>query len=465
MVASKPIKCVALAKSSACDQSTLKGPVNPGLFFFNLPLTKDPSISMTALWRELRAHRFLLSFGLLMVFLSGHGQTFLLSLYGGVLRETFALSHSGYGGLYSMATLMSGLLVIWLGRAIDRIALVRFSAAVIAGAACGAVLLASASAAWMLIPAFLLLRLCGQGLMAHAAQTTIARRIDQRRGTALSAINLGFPLAEALMPVTVVALMAAVGWRMSWLVLAGGLLLVALPLALWLLRAQARVSAHQQAGQSAQSVEAQETSLADLDAQSWTRAQVLQDRRFYQILPALLAPPILITALFFHQVPIAQAKGWSLGLVSSAFSVFAASHIIALVFVGPLIDRVGARRLLGVYLLPLVLALGVVGYWPGTIAAPIYLGLAGLCVGTSGTLMGALWPELYGIRHLGGIRAMVHGAMVLGTAAGPVLIGLLLDAGLSVAELSLVMATYLGVAIALVWPVALASPPVPSAPQ
>jgi len=55
---------------------------------------------MTALLHGLREHRFLLSFGFLMVFLSGHGQTFLLSLYGGVLRETFQLSHSGYGGLY-----------------------------------------------------------------------------------------------------------------------------------------------------------------------------------------------------------------------------------------------------------------------------------------------------------------------------------------------------------------------------
>jgi len=420
---------------------------------------------MKALWRELRAHRFLLSFGFLMVFLSGHGQTFLLSLYGGVLRETFTLSHSGYGGLYSLATLMSGLLVIWLGRAIDRIPLARFTTAVIVGAACGAVLLATASVAWMLIPAFLLLRLCGQGLMAHTAQTTIARRVERRRGTALSAINLGFPLAEALMPITVVALMLAVGWRTSWWVLAGGLLLLALPLALWLLRAQARVSAPTLADQSTESVQTDDTQVSDLEAMSWTRADVLQDRRFYQILPALLAPPILITALFFHQVPIAQAKGWSLALVSSAFSVFAASHIAALVFVGPLIDRVGARRLLGVYLLPLVVALGVVGYWPGAIAAPIYLGLAGLCVGTSGTLMGALWPELYGIRHLGGIRAMVHGAMVLGTAAGPVLIGLLLDAGLTVAELSLVMATYLVVAIVLVWPVALASPPARSAPR
>lgn len=394
-----------------------------------------------------------------MVFMSGPGQTFLLSLYGGVLRETFSLSHSAFGGLYSLATLMSGLLVMGLGRGVDRIALPRFTALVIAGAASGAVLLATASAAWMLLPAFVLLRLCGQGLMTHAAQTTVARYVQQGRGTAMSVISMGSPLSEAMMPATVVALMAAVGWRGSWLVLAAGLLILALPLALWLLRAQQRISNELTACPSIEPARAE----PDTHLASWTRTEVLHDPRFYHILPALLASPILITALFFHQAPIARAKGWSLELVSSAFTVFAACHVAALLLSGPLIDRVGARRLLGVYLLPLLLASGVVGFWPGAIAAPIYLGLAGLCVGTFSTLMGALWPELYGTRHLGGIRAMVHGATVLGTAAGPVLMGLLLDAGLSVTGLSLTMTTYLVIAIMLAWPVAVANPPALSA--
>ena len=416
---------------------------------------------MLALLRGLGAHGYLLGFGGLMIFMSGPGQTFLLSLYGGVLREAFDLSHSGFGGLYSLATLMSGLLVMGLGRGVDRFAPAWFTTLVIAGAAAGAVLLATAPVAWMLLPAFLLLRLCGQGLMTHVAQTTVARHVRQGRGTAMSIISLGSPLAEALMPATVVALMAAVGWRASWLVLAGGLLLVALPLALWLLRGQQRVSAASAASRSIDSAAVRPVPESGLTG--WTRAEVLRDRRFYRILPALLASPILITALFFHQAPIAQAKGWSLELVSGAFTVFAATHVGALLLSGPLIDRIGARRLLGVYLLPLLVALGVVGYWPGAIAAPVYLGLAGLCVGTFSTLMGALWPELYGTRHLGGIRAMAHGATVLGTAAGPVLIGLLLDAGLAITELALVMATYLVIAIVLAWPVAVASPPAPSA--
>lgn len=404
--------------------------------------------------RRLAAHRYLLLFGFLLVFLSGHGQTFLISLYGGELRSAFALSHAEYGGLYSFATLMSGLLVISAGRGVDRLPLPVFTAGVILGAAAGGVLLALAPVAWMLVPAFLLLRLCGQGLMVHVAQTTVGRRISRGRGTAISLVTVGFPTAEAVMPVAVVALIATVGWRGSWLLMAGFLVVAALPLALMLLRIDARAGCDSSrdgaTGQTADQHAAPGTAPASRD---WTRGEVLRDARFYRILPALLAPPVLITALFFHQVPIAETKGWSLTLISTAFSAFAGTHVLSLLLSGPVVDRLGAPRLLRFYLLPLLLALAVVGFVPGVWAAPLYLGLAGLCIGTAGTLMGALWPELYGLRHLGAIRAMAHGAMVLGTAAGPVLIGLLLDAGLSLRTLAILMMAYVSVATLLVQPV------------
>jgi hypothetical protein len=45
------------------------------------------------------------------------------------------------------------------------------------------------------------------------------------------------------------------------------------------------------------------------DVVHWTRRQVLRDLRFYLILPALMGAPLIVTAVFFHQVPLAEAKG------------------------------------------------------------------------------------------------------------------------------------------------------------
>ena len=397
--------------------------------------------------KRLAGYRYLLGFGFLLAFLSGSGQTYFISLFGGELRQAFDLSNAEFGGLYSAATLGSGLLVIWLGRGVDQLPLSVFTTGVMAGAALGAVALAVAPGALWLVPAFLLLRLCGQGLMMHVAQTTIGRRVTTARGTAIGAVTLGMPAGEAVLPALAVALMAALGWRGSWWVIAALLLVVALPACLLLLRWHARLppstSAAGEDGRHA-------STPAAAPVPDWTRAAVLRDGRFYRILPALLAPPFLITALFFHQVPIANAKGWSLAWVSTAFVVFALAHVLSLALSGTLVDRLGAPRLLRLYLLPMLAALLVLGFMPGDAAAMLYLGLAGTSVGTAGTLMGALWPELYGVRHLGAIRAMAHGAMVLSTAAAPVLVGVLLDAGVGVPGLSVALAAYVVVGILLI---------------
>ena len=399
----------------------------------------------------LAQHRYLIGFGFLLTFLSGHGQTYFISLFGGAWREAFALSNAGLGGLYSLATLLSGLLVIALGRGVDRLPLPLFTAAVVLGAAAGGVALGAATAAWMLVPGFLLLRLCGQGLMMHVAQTTVARRIEARRGTAISLVTVGLPAGEAVLPALGVWLMAWLGWRGSWLMLAAGLAGVVLPLLLGLLRIEARVAADAERADERGDEAGTPAGAADASgAGDWTRGEVLRDKRFYRVLPALLAPPFLITALFFHQVVIATARGWPLEWVSAAFVAFAAAHVAALLASGPLVDRIGALPLLRVYLLPLLAALGVLGFLPGQAAAVIYLGLAGLSIGAAGTLMGALWPVLYGVRHLGAIRSLAHGAMVLSTAVAPVLVGALLDAGLGVQGLVSILAAYLLLAIGLV---------------
>ena len=403
--------------------------------------------------RSLAKHRYLLGFGFLLAFLSGSGQTYFISLFGGEIRNAFTLTNAEFGGLYSAATLVSGVLVIWLGRGVDQLPLPVFTTGVMVGAAVGAIALATAPGALWLLPAFLLLRLCGQGLMTHVAQTTVGRRVTTARGTAIGAVTLGMPAGEAVLPALAVALMAGLGWRGGWWVLAALLVGVALPACLVLLRLHARVPPAVTAPSGADEGPAAAAREAPLPVPDWTREAVLRDARFYRILPALLAPPFLVTALFFHQVPIAAAKGWTLAWLSTAFVFFALTHVLSLALSGTLVDRLGAPRLLRLYLLPMLGALMVLGFLPGDASAILYLGLAGISVGAAGTLMGALWPELYGVRHLGAIRAMAHGAMVLSTAAAPVLVGVLLDAGVSVRGLALMLVAYVVAGILLIPPV------------
>jgi len=68
--------------------------------------------------------------------------------------------------------------------------------------------------------------------------------------------------------------------------------------------------------------------------------------------------------------------------------------------------------------------------------------LLGASLGFASTTHGAVWPELYGARHLGAIRAVTTALAVFATALSPGLVGVLMDRGVGL-ELQLgVMGVY-----------------------
>ncbi len=57
--------------------------------------------------------------GVLLTFLSSFGQTFFISVFAGEIRAAFGLSHGAWGGLYSLGTLVSAVVMIWAGGLTD----------------------------------------------------------------------------------------------------------------------------------------------------------------------------------------------------------------------------------------------------------------------------------------------------------------------------------------------------------
>ena len=47
-------------------------------------------------------------------------------------------------------------------------------------------------------------------------------------------------------------------------------------------------------------------------------------------------------------------------------------------------------------------------------------------------VFGALWAELYGVAHLGAIRAFGQSAMVFSTGLAPAALGILIDSGIGI---------------------------------
>lgn len=184
----------------------------------------------------LRTNPRILSFGILLTLFSSFGQTFLISVFVPRFLESFALNTAQFGTLYAAATLTSASCLPYFGRLLDRVPLRRFSPAVGLGLAASCLTLAFAPNVALLFAAIVGLRLTGQGLLGLTASTTMARVFARDRGRALSVTGIGYPLGEGLLPLGVVILIHAVGWRVSWGVLGAVVVLLLLPIMSWLLR-------------------------------------------------------------------------------------------------------------------------------------------------------------------------------------------------------------------------------------
>jgi MFS family permease len=269
-------------------------------------------------------------------------------------------------------------------------------------------------------------------MMSHASVTSMARAFTRHRGKAIAAATLGHPAGEAVLPIVAVSAAAAFGWRSIWLG-AAALLILALPLLIRLIGAAGTV--RPVAGGAATTT-----------TRSYSRAELLRDRRFYLMLPALVGPSFIVTGLFFHQVHLSAVKGWELAWFATCFAGYAAASTAAVMLSGTLIDRLGAVRLMPVYLLPLALGCTALAYGSHDLVALAFMLLAGLTSGAAATVVTAMWAEVYGVGHLGAIRALATSLSVVASALAPASLGWLIDGGISIEAIALGAAIYLAAA-------------------
>jgi MFS family permease len=376
----------------------------------------------------------------LLTFFSSFGQTFFISLSSGGIRADYGLSHGEFGTLYMAATFASALTLPFIGRIVDRVSVagvVAFNIPLLALAAIG---MAFAHSIAILLVVIYALRLFGQGLMTHNALTAIGRWYSAQRGRAMSITVIGHQAGEALFPIIFVAIVTTVGWRNTWLLSAGFLILVGLPIIYALMRVE-------RLPRSTDGVVSRRSS------RDWTRGEVLRDPLFWLTCLGVLAPGFIGTTIFFHQVYLVELRGWSLTVFASFFVAMSAMTVLSSLVSGALIDRFTALRLLPSFLIPLGLSCLVLASWEDQIAGLVFMALMGISYGFSSTLMGAIWPEMYGTKHLGAIRSVVVAILVFATSAGPGLTGYLIDVGVSYPLQIATMGIYCFAASALMYAV------------
>jgi len=379
-------------------------------------------------------------FGFIFTFFSSFGQSFFLGLFNSSIRDALSISHGQFGSIYASATLLSSFILVWIGKKIDDINILKFASFVVVLLAISCFLFSKISSIIFLFFSIFLMRLSGQGLMSHTATTTIARFFEKSRGRALSTTWLGLSLAEFILPILIIFLLTFLDWRNIWISISI-FVIVVLPLISFSLVKNIKLDSR----------EASNTKEAEKKIKQWKKNEVLKDYRFYIICLSMLAMPSIATGTFVYQSFIVSSKNWGPYIIAQSFMVYSVLSVITLFLSGFLIDRFSSRKLLIYMNIPLLLSTFVLYYFNTPISSYFFLGLIGISNGLSNVLGSATWAEIYGVKYIGSIKALTTAFMVFSTAFGTGIFGILIDNSFSIEQIALVSGSYILIAISLLF--------------
>ena len=360
-----------------------------------------------------------LAAGTLLTFMSSFGQTYFISIFSGEIRNTFNLSHGDWGLIYGFGTFASAIVMIWAGGLTDIMRVRKLGPMVLCALSTSCLFMAFNPVVALLPVVIFCLRLTGQGMSTHIAAVAMSRWFVNNRGKALSISNLGFSFGEALIPLFLVSALIYFSWQKIWII-AALVTLFSIPILIWLLRQE----------RSPQSIDAEDQSWG-MNKLHWTRKKTLSHHLFWFMMPAVIGQSAFNTAFFFQQVHFSEIKGWEHLSLVSMFPIYTGVAICMMILSGILLDKFGTAKLIPYFQLPMIIAFILFAFGETLYSALLGFIFLGITSGANTTLPNAFWAEFFGTKHLGSIKAAAAAAMVLGSAIGPALTGILLDFDIS----------------------------------
>ena len=371
-------------------------------------------------------------FGFIFTFFSSFGQSYFIGIFNSSIRADLSITHGQFGTIYASATLLSSLILIWIGKKIDEMNVFKFSMFVIILLSFASYFFSTIKVMPLLFIGIFLLRLSGQGLMSHTATTTVSRFFEKTRGKALSVTWLGLSAAEFVLPVLTVFLLTLISWREIWLIISL-LVLFILPIVSFLLIKKLKIDSRENS----------KNDKINNNIKQWNRSEVIKDFRFYIIALNMLGMPSVATGIFVYQSFIISSKGWTSFIFAQSFMAYSILSVITLFASGFLIDKFTSRKLLIYMNIPLLLAVIVLNLFENPLSSFVLLGLVGISNGFANVLGSSTWAEIYGVKYLGGIKSITTAMMVFATATGAATFGILIDKGYSINFIALISGIYI----------------------
>jgi MFS family permease len=392
----------------------------------------EPS-SRDSLHRYGWTHNMPFFYGWIIVFLGAFsmfsttpGQSDSFSFYMSAFVDEFGWSRTFVSSIYAGATLLSGCLMFFVGRLVDRIGAkwVAILAATVLGLAC--MLLSYVISPVMLFAGFFGARLAGKGALDLSASTLAPQWFITRRALTIMLVGLGGTIGGALFPLLNSYLITTFGWRIAFRFLAGGLWLIYIPIAILFL-----ISRPEDVGLSPENKSRPDKSDSSSSADeepSFRQSQAIRTSAFWIIALCIFQSSLVGTGVVLHFVSIFENRGFSMAFAAQIMGIKPLIGLVTTILAGFILDRIGRHHyVLAVACMLQVMAYVLLAFFNTPSMAFLYAFLAGTSGGLALISIGVLKPNLFGRRYLGGIFGVSVAINVIGSAIGPILFGAAFD--------------------------------------
>ncbi len=363
------------------------------------------------------------------------------------LAAAFDLDFARLGMLASIFFVVSGLCQVASGFVVDRVggrAALWFGISLFA---LSAALIALSNGYTMLVVAAVIGGL-GNAVFHPADFYILNHRVaPSRLGHAFSTHNLTGTLGWALAPVFVASITLALGWQAA----AWGVMLLMLVILAVTITGRQMLDAGQVSNGSGQASsppisQAPDRIHSDQPGKPAAAGNLPSSASPSVLLTLLTSPALLGAFLFFccltislsavqnYTIPILSGLyGFSVMTASTALSFYLIGQACGLIAGGFLVSPTMRSELIvfgSLVMAALFIFVLAMGWIPLSLAVPV-VGLAGFCAGMSGPSRDMLVRRVTPKKSVGSVYGLVYSGLDVGSALGPLLFGIMLDAGWS----------------------------------
>jgi MFS family permease len=283
---------------------------------------------------------------------------------------------------------------------------------------------------WYLYLLFILIGV-GMGIGGPISTTTVATNwFSKRASMARGIITAGPGLAGFIFPPLATALIAAVDWRLSWVII-GGITLIGSTVISGMILIRNRpedmgqVSEGTKAGIIAVDADIESDAKKDEDEVKWPIKKILQLPVTWYIFIFSVAFGVILGTLLTHQVAYIQDIGFSPMTAATTMSVWAAGSITGSLGFGALSLKISIRHLTIANFILVIASMVILLTSQELISLYVYSALAGISLGAMFPAFLSLIGEYYGRKlyaRVLGFAFAIHllALAVSGTVAGAI---------------------------------------------